>query len=106
MAACQQTGDSELYCLALSYNDFTNLIRESLNVIGHSLTICGNIVFRKHDAGGMSFGLVTFAVAPVFVSESDKSSFSAYCSDRVAGSLGFSLCVRYVVLVLVIVAPE
>ena len=61
MTAREQTGDSELYRLVLAYNDFTNLLRESLNVIGHAAMICGNNVFRKHDVGGMSFGSVTFA---------------------------------------------
>jgi hypothetical protein len=65
MAARQQTGDSELYCPILAYNDFTNLLRESLNVIGHSGMICGNNVFRKHDVQKMSFRLVTFADALV-----------------------------------------
>ncbi len=55
MAAREQTGDSKLYRLVLAYNDFTNLLRESLNVIGHAGMICGNNVFRKHDVGGMSF---------------------------------------------------
>jgi hypothetical protein len=59
VTAREQTGDSELYRLVLAYNDFTNLLRESLNVIGHSGMICGNNVFRKHDAGGISFGPVT-----------------------------------------------
>ena len=55
VAAREQRGDSELYRLVLAYNDFTNLPRESLNVIGHAATICGNNVFRKHDVGGMDF---------------------------------------------------
>ena len=61
MAAREQTGDSELYRLVLAYNDFTNLLRESLNVIGHAETICGNNALRKHDVGEMSLRLVTFA---------------------------------------------
>ena len=55
MTASEQTGDRELYRLVLAYNDFTNLLRESLNVIGHSAMICGNNAFRKHDVGGTSF---------------------------------------------------
>ena len=48
--------------MVLAYDDFTNLPRERLNVIGHSGMICGNNVFRKHDiGGGKSFRLVTFA---------------------------------------------
>lgn len=65
MAAREQTGDSELYRLVLAHNDFTNLLRESVNVIGHLGTICGNNGFRKHDVGGISFRLVTFAGALV-----------------------------------------
>ena len=61
MTACQQTGDSKLYRLVLANDDFTNLLRESLNVIGHAETICGNNALRKHDVGEMSFRLVTFA---------------------------------------------
>ena len=61
MTAREQTGDRELYRLVLAYNDFTNLLRESLNVIGHSAMICGNNAFRKHDVGGMSSQPVTFA---------------------------------------------
>jgi hypothetical protein len=37
------------------------LLRESLNVIGHAGTICGNNAFRKHDVGAISFSVVTFA---------------------------------------------
>ena len=51
MAAREQTGDSELYRLVFAYDDFTNLLRESLDVIGHAAMICGNNVFRKHDVG-------------------------------------------------------
>ena len=65
MTACEQTGHRELYRLVLAYNDFTNLPRERLNVIGHSGMICGNNAFRKHDVGEMSFRLVTFAGALV-----------------------------------------
>ena len=60
MAAREQAGDRKLYRLILAYNDFTNLLRESVNVIGHSAMICGNNAFRKHDVWGMSFRLVTF----------------------------------------------
>jgi hypothetical protein len=59
VAAREQTGDGEPYRLVLAYNDFTNLLRESLNVIRHSGMICGNNVFRKHDVGGMSFRVAT-----------------------------------------------
>ena len=65
MAAREQTGDSELYRLVLAYNDFTNLFRESVDVIGHSGMICGNNLFRKHDVWEISFRLVTFAGALV-----------------------------------------
>jgi hypothetical protein len=65
MAAREQTGDSELYRPGLAYNDFTNLLRERLNVIGHPGLICGNNVFRKHGVGGNEFRLVIFAGALV-----------------------------------------
>src|SRR5262245_41245825 len=65
MSAREQTGDRELYRLVFAYNDFTNLLRESVNVIRHCWTICGNNVFRKHDVGGMSIRLVIFAGALV-----------------------------------------
>ena len=61
MTAREQRGDSEFYCLAFAYNDFTNPLCESVNVIGHVGMICGNNVFRKHDVGETSFSLVTFA---------------------------------------------
>src|SRR5215475_1177024 len=61
MAAREQTSDSELYRLVLDYDDFTNLLCKSLNVIGHAGMICGNTAFRKHGVGEMSFQLVTFA---------------------------------------------
>ena len=65
MDARQQTGDRELYRLVLAYDDFTNLRRESLNLIRHSGMVCGNDVFRKHDVGGKSIRPVTFAGALV-----------------------------------------
>jgi hypothetical protein len=61
VAAREQTGDGKLDRLVLANDDFTNLLRESLNVIGHAGTICGNNAFRKHDVGGISFSVVTFA---------------------------------------------
>ena len=91
MAACEQTGDSELYRLVLAHNDFTNLVRERLNVIGHAGMICGNNVFRKHDAGGMSSQPVTFAGAlvsslnlinQVFLRISPVASLPCECSVR------------------------
>ena len=51
MTPRQQTRDSEFYCLAFADDDFTDLLRESVNVIGHAGMICGNTVFRKHDRG-------------------------------------------------------
>ena len=63
MAAREQAGDRELYRLILAYNDFTNLPRERLNVIGHSGMICGNNPFRKQDVREFSFRLVTSARA-------------------------------------------
>jgi len=61
VASREQTGHRKLYRLVFAYNDFTNLLRESLNVIGHTETICGNNALRKHDVGEMRFQLVTFA---------------------------------------------
>src|SRR3954454_13222221 len=84
MPACEQTGDRELYCLVLAHNDFTNLVRERLNVIGHADMICGNNVFRKHDAGGDEFSACYFCWCSCFVAESDKSSFSADFAGRLA----------------------
>ena len=63
MAAREQAGDRELDRLVLAYNDFTNLPRERLNVIGHSGMICGNNPFRKQDVREFSFRLVTSARA-------------------------------------------
>jgi hypothetical protein len=65
VAAREQTGDRELYRLVLAHNDFTNLLRERLNVIRHCGMICGDNAFRKHDVGGIVFGLVNFAGAHV-----------------------------------------
>jgi hypothetical protein len=65
MAPREQAGNSKLYRLVLANDDFTNLLRESLNVIGHAGTICGSNVFRKHDAGGNEFSACYFASALV-----------------------------------------
>ena len=89
MAAREQTGDGELYRLVLAYNDFTNLLRESLNVIGHSGMICGNNVFRKHDVGGIEFPACYFCWCSCFVAESDKSSFSADFRGRLVALPAF-----------------
>src|SRR5438045_2510210 len=64
MATREQTGDSELYRLVLAYNDFTNLFRESLDVIGHSGMICGNNVFRKQGYAKTD-GLAQRTSAPI-----------------------------------------
>jgi len=61
MTAREQTGDRQFYRVILAYDNFTNLLRESVNVIGHAGMICGNDGFRKHGAGGMGFYTVTFA---------------------------------------------
>src|SRR4029453_5640179 len=49
MTAREQTGDGELNCLVLAYDNFTDLLRETLNVVGHSEIICGNAALRKQD---------------------------------------------------------
>ena len=89
MAAREQTGDGELYRLVLAYNDFTNLLRENLNVIRHSGTICGDNAFRKHDVRGMSFRPCYFSWCSCFVAESDKSSFSADFRGRLVALPAF-----------------
>ena len=90
MAAREQTGDSEFYRLILAYNDFTNLLRESLNVIGHCGMIYGKNAFRKHDVGGMSFRPCYFCRRPCSAAASGKSSFSADFRARLAAVPGFS----------------
>ncbi|PYL67348.1 MAG: hypothetical protein DMF20_03755 [Verrucomicrobia bacterium] len=47
MTAGEQTGDGEFYRLILAYDNFTNLLRESINVVGHPEMICGNAAIRK-----------------------------------------------------------
>lgn len=49
MAAGEQTGDSEFYRLVLAYDNFTNLLREDVKVVGHPEIICGNDAIRKQD---------------------------------------------------------
>jgi hypothetical protein len=49
MTAREQTSDCELNCLILAYDYFTNLLRESVNVVRHSEIICGNDAIRKQD---------------------------------------------------------
>ena len=58
VAAREQTGDSELNCLILAYNDFTNLFCEGVNVVGHSEMICGNDALRKRDILEMAFAFL------------------------------------------------
>ena len=90
MAAREQTGDSELYRLVLAYNDFTNLRRERLNVIGHAGMICGNNAFRKHGVWGNQFRACYFYRGSYSAGESDKSSFSADFRIRRFGLRGFN----------------
>jgi hypothetical protein len=47
VTAREQTGDSEFYRLILAYDNFTNLLREGVNGVGHSEIICGNAALRK-----------------------------------------------------------
>jgi hypothetical protein len=47
MTAREQTGDSEFYGLIFAYDNFTNLLREGVNVVGHFGMICGNDALRK-----------------------------------------------------------
>ena len=49
MTTRKQTGYCEFNRLVLAYNNFTNLLYESVNVVGHPEIICTNTVFRKQD---------------------------------------------------------
>jgi len=49
MTTRKQTGDCEFNRLGLAYNNFTNLLYESVNVVGHTAIICGNSALRKQD---------------------------------------------------------
>jgi hypothetical protein len=49
MTAGEQTSDSEFYGPVLAYDNFTNLLGESVNVIGHFEIFCGNDAIRKQD---------------------------------------------------------
>jgi len=49
VTAREQTGDGEFYRLILAYDNFTNLLRESVNGVGHPEIICGNAAIRKQD---------------------------------------------------------
>jgi len=49
VTAREQTGDCEFNRLVLSYNNFTNLLCERVNVVGHPEIICGNAAIRKQD---------------------------------------------------------
>ena len=92
MTAREQTGDRELYRLVLAYNDFTNLLRERLNVIRHCGMICGDNAFRKHDVGGMSFRPCYFCWCSCSAAASGKSSFSADFRLRLGAWPGFITC--------------
>jgi hypothetical protein len=80
MTAGEQTGDSELNRLILAYDNFTNLFREGVNVIGHSEIICGNDSIRKQDMQG-----------------ADVSSFSS-CSNAGFEDVTFSVRVIFAVV--------
>jgi hypothetical protein len=49
MTTRKQTGYCEFNRLVLAYNNFTNLLYESVNVVGHPEIICGNSALRKQD---------------------------------------------------------
>jgi hypothetical protein len=49
MTTRKQTGYCEFYRLVLAYDNFTNLLYESVNVVGHPEIICGNSALRKQD---------------------------------------------------------
>jgi hypothetical protein len=48
MAAREQTGDRKFYGVILAYDNFTNLLREGVNLVCHAGMICGNDALRKH----------------------------------------------------------
>ena len=58
MTTRKQTRDREFYRLILAYDNFTNLLRERVNVLGHPEIICGNGALRK-----------SFEVAPYLESD-------------------------------------
>src|SRR4029453_10079661 len=64
MTAREQTGDGEFNRLVLSYNNFTNLLCESVNVVGHPEIICGNAAIRKQD---MRNGCIIFLFLLLYV---------------------------------------
>ena len=47
MTTRKQTRDREFYRLILAYDNFTNLLRESVNMFGHLEIICGNAALRN-----------------------------------------------------------
>ena len=47
MTAGKQTSYGKFYRLVLSYDNFTNLLCENVNVVGHPEIICGNATLRK-----------------------------------------------------------
>jgi hypothetical protein len=49
MAAGEQAGHSEFYRLSLAYDNFTNLLCESINVVGHSGMMSVSDSLRKRD---------------------------------------------------------
>src|ERR1044071_7355463 len=63
MTARKQTGYCEFNRLVLAYNNFTNLLYESVKVVGHSEIICGNSALRKQDMNPVAGGSVTARAA-------------------------------------------
>lgn len=51
MAPREQAGDSQFYRLSLAYDNFTNLLCESINMVGHTEMICVSDGLRKRDMG-------------------------------------------------------
>jgi len=49
MTTRKQTGYCEFNRLVLAYNNFTNLLYENVNVVGHPEIICKNAAIRKQD---------------------------------------------------------
>jgi hypothetical protein len=48
VAAREQTRDSELHRLVLSYNYLANLLYKRVNIARHARIICGNNALRNH----------------------------------------------------------
>src|SRR5690348_8627979 len=96
MTPREQTGGREFYRLTLAYDDFTNLLRKSVDLIRHSGMICGENVFRKHCLWGKEYPACYCCRCSCFVVESDKSSVSEHVRVRSFGRLTRFQTTRFV----------